>query len=204
MGIYDVPAAMLLAEIAKDLKTKVKQPGFTKYVKTGANRERAPYNPDWFYTRMASLLYRVYKEGPIGTGALRAYYGGRKNRGVRPERKLKAGGKAIRLGMQLLEKEGLIKKDKKGRVISPKGEKYLFEKAKLVGVDFSEQLKKQAEAKIEDAKRREELKAKRAQQAAAPEQLTAKQQRVQQRADQKQQQKEEKKDERRGPEAKKA
>jgi small subunit ribosomal protein S19e len=160
MGIYDVPASILLAEIAKDLKTKIKQPEFTKYIKTGAHKERAPYNPDWFYTRMASILYRVYKDGQTGTGALRTYYGGRRNKGVKPEKKVKAGGKAIRLGLQLLEKEGLIKKGKKGRTITTKGEKYLFQKAKEANNIFTEQIKKQEEAKIEKAKRREELKTK--------------------------------------------
>jgi small subunit ribosomal protein S19e len=187
MGIYDVPASMLLAEIAKDLKTKIKQPEFTKYIKTGAHKERAPYNPDWFYTRMASMLYRVYKEGQIGTGALRTYYGGRRNKGVKPEKKVKAGGKAIRLGLQLLEKEGLIKKGKKGRTITTKGEKYLFQKAKEVSNIFNEQIKKQEEAKIEETKRREELKTKR-QQTTMQNKTT----------------KEEKNDERRRPEAKKA
>ncbi len=136
MGIYDVPAAGLIEEVAKDLKAKFKQPAYAPYVKTGAHRERAPDNPDWFYSRAASVLYRIYKNGSLGTGALRSYYGGRKNRGVRPEHKVKASGKIIRLALQSLEKEGLLKKDKKGRKITPKGEKLLFEKAKAVEVIF--------------------------------------------------------------------
>ncbi len=136
MGIYDVPAAGLIEEVAKDLKAKIKQPAFAPYVKTGANRERAPNNPDWFFHRAASVLYRVYKNGALGTGALRSYYGGRKNRGVRPEHKVKASGKIIRLALQSLEKEGLVKKDKKGRKITAKGEKLLFEKAKAADVVF--------------------------------------------------------------------
>ena len=160
MGIYDVPAAGLIEEVAKDLKTKIKQPAFAPFVKTGPNRERTPNNPDWFFHRAASVLYRIYKNGALGTGALRSYYGGRKNRGVRPEHKVKASGKIIRLALQSLEKEGLVKKDKKGRKISATGEKLLFEKAKIVAVGFKAAREKEntdlAErlAKAEDARQK--------------------------------------------------
>ncbi len=142
MGIYDVPAAGLIEEVAKDLKGKITQPSFAAYVKTGHSRERAPTNPDWFYHRAASVLYRIYKNGALGTGALRSYYGGRKNRGVRPEHKVKASGKIIRLALQSLEKEGLVKKDKKGRKITAKGEKLLFAKAKHVEIGFKAEMEK--------------------------------------------------------------
>lgn len=168
MGIYDVPADMLLNNIAADFKAKVKAPGFVKFVKTGAHKERSPINPDWFYVRTASILYRVYKDGPVGTGALRSYYGGRKNRGVRPEKKYRAGGKAIRLGLQILEKEGLVKKDKKGRIVTPKGEKYLFAKALEVQKVYNEEMKKGQETQEQDRQRREQLKAKRAEALATP------------------------------------
>ena len=65
---------------------------------------------------------------------MRTYYGGRKNRGKAPARNTKAGGKVIRVCLQTLEKDGLIKKDKKGRAITGKGMKYLNEKAKEVKV----------------------------------------------------------------------
>jgi DNA-binding PadR family transcriptional regulator len=51
-------------------------------------------------------------------------------RGVKPQKFRKASGKIIRNCLQALEKDGLIKKLKKGRVISPKGEAYLTKKAK--------------------------------------------------------------------------
>ncbi len=145
MGIYDVPASDLIQETAKELKTKIKKPDFTKYVKTGQNRQRAPNDPDWFYTRMASILYRIYKNNALGTGALRSYYGGRQNRGVKPEHKKKASGKIIRTCLQLLEKENLLKKDKKGRTITPQGEKLLYKKAK----EIEEKNKNQKEEKNE-------------------------------------------------------
>ncbi len=167
MGIYDVPAAMLIEEVAKDLKAKVKKPAFADYVKTGSHKERAPSNPDWYFYRMASVLYRAYKEGNTGTGSLRTYYGGRKNRGVKPEQKRKASGKVIRSCLQMLEKEGLLKKGKFGRKVSPKGEKYLFEKAKGSQVVFDGQLQKRKQEHDDDAAKRTANRQKQLAQAAA-------------------------------------
>jgi small subunit ribosomal protein S19e len=130
MGVFDVPTPFLLQAISRDLKEhqKVQQPAFAEYVKSGAQAERAPQDPEWYYTRCASILYRVFKDGPVGTESLRTYYGGRKSRGVKPHKHYKAGGKIIRLALQQLEKSTLIKKGEKGgRIITPLGQKYLNE-----------------------------------------------------------------------------
>jgi small subunit ribosomal protein S19e len=131
MSVFDVPAGDLIDAIAEDMekKFKIKQPEFTLFVKTGCSRERAPQQKNWYYMRLASLLYRVFKEGPVGVGSLRTYYGSKKNRGVRRHKFKKAGGKIIRTGLQQLEELGFIRKDKKGRVITPKGQSYLTKKA---------------------------------------------------------------------------
>ena len=171
MGVFDVPAGRLIEQVAAELKGKIKKPEFTEYVKTGAHRERAPYNPDWFYVRSASILYRLYRQGALGTGALRNYYGGRKNRGVRPERKRKASGKIIRTALQLLEKEGLVRKEKKGRSASAKGEKLLYAKAKELEKIVAEEVKKAAEKKAEDNAKRDEARKKNEAQAKAAEAL---------------------------------
>jgi len=144
LGIYDVPATELIDEVAKDFKERVEQPALVKWGKTGAHKERAPLRGDWWYVRTASILYRVYKDGPVGTESLRTYYGGKRNRGVRPEKFKKASGKIIRTCLQALEKEGLIKKEKKGRGISSKGESFLSKKAK----ELSAKLKQRKEVKV--------------------------------------------------------
>ncbi|HZX19736.1 MAG TPA: 30S ribosomal protein S19e [archaeon] len=149
MGIYDVPADRLIEAVANELKTKIQQPEFTKYIKTGAHRERAPQRSDWFFMRNASILYQLYRHGATGTGSLRTYYGGRRNRGVKPEHKKKASGKIIRVCLQNLEKQGLLKKDKKGRAVTGKGEKLLYAKAKEIEIIFKEEIKKQEEEKVQ-------------------------------------------------------
>ncbi|MEM0360390.1 MAG: 30S ribosomal protein S19e [Candidatus Diapherotrites archaeon] len=134
MGVFDVPASDLIEEIAVDLREKfgVEKPPFADYVKTGVCKERAPQREDWYYVRVASIFYRIFKEGPLGVGSLRTYYGGRKARGVKPHKFEKASGKIIRKGIQDLEKIGFLKKAPKGRIVSPKGHSYLVKKAKEV------------------------------------------------------------------------
>lgn len=165
MGVFDVPATDLIEEIAKDLRKEfgIEKPAFAEYVKTGAHKERAPQRGDWYYVRLASILYRVFKEGPLGVGSLRTYYGGKKNRGVKPHKFRKASGKVIRQGLQDLEKAGLIKKGAKGRIVSPKGQSFLVKKSSSLSVVLSERkaalLKKKAlEAEEAERVRVEELK----------------------------------------------
>jgi len=132
MGIYDVPAAYLIEETAGKLAGELNEPEFTGYVKSGRHRERAPTRSDWFYVRAASILYRTYKYGTVGTERLRSYYGGKRNRGVRKEHQYKASGKVIRTVLQELEKAGYLEKaEPKGRKITGKGMKLLTEMSKL-------------------------------------------------------------------------
>ena len=147
MGIFDVEPAVLIKEMAKDFRQKFKQPQWTEWVKTGPHTERAPQSKDWFFERTASVLYRVYKDGPVGTESLRTYYGGRKKRGVRPEKKRKSGGKIIRTCLQALEKEGFIKKVKTGRAVTSKGESYLNKLAKDAKAMHEKETKEKAEQK---------------------------------------------------------
>lgn len=134
VSAYDVPGTELVKEIAKELKENknMVQPEYVDFVKTGAHKERAPQQDGWYYTRMASILRRIFLDGPVGTESLRTYYGGRKNRGRKPNRHVKASGKIIRSCLQQLDKEELIKKDKKGRIITRKGINLLNKSSKAV------------------------------------------------------------------------
>jgi small subunit ribosomal protein S19e len=139
-NVKDVPAQVMITEIAKDLKTnkKVKMPEFAEFVKTGCSRERAPQDADWWYARMASILRKVAINDKTTVNSLRTYYGGKKNRGVKPEEFRKAGGKIIRVCLQDLEKLGLVSKseEKKGRIITPAGQKYLDKMADTILKDY--------------------------------------------------------------------
>ena len=131
---YDVPPDKLIERLARYLKREVeavRPPEWAIFVKTGSHVQRPPQDPDWWYVRCASLLRKLYIHGPIGVERLRSMYGGRKDRGHRPEHHRKAGGSIIRKALQQLEAAGLVEKitDEKGHVIgralTPKGRSLL-------------------------------------------------------------------------------
>ncbi len=123
--VYDVPADLLINRVAEKLKGMIKPPEWAKYVKTGVHKQRAPEQEDWWYIRLASILRRVYIDGPVGIERLRTYYGGRKRRGVKPPKFRKGSGAIIRNALHQLEKLGFVKKTKEGRVITPAGRSFL-------------------------------------------------------------------------------
>ncbi len=130
--VYDVPAQKLIEAAAGDLKSKLAPPEWTKFVKTGPQATRLPSQSDWYFKRAASLLRKAYVGGPVGIERLRTSYGGQRNRGAKPSRFVKSGGKVIRTLLQSLEKIELVTKSPKGRVISAKGRKYLDALSKKV------------------------------------------------------------------------
>ncbi len=127
--VYDVEPNKLIEETAKELKKdeNLSPPEWSFFSKTGAHKERVPTDRDWWYTRSAAILRRIYVE-PQGVSRLKRAYGGRKNRGYKPERFATGSGSIARKSLMQLEKSGLVKQDKKektGRIITPKGRKFL-------------------------------------------------------------------------------
>jgi len=128
MPIQEVPPGSIVKELSEELKKleAIRPPEWSYYVKTGAHKERPPEQPDWWYMRAASMLFRIYRDGPVGVSRLRTYYGGRKKRGSAPEHFHKAGGKILRTILQQLERAGfVIKTEREGRKITPKGAKII-------------------------------------------------------------------------------
>ena len=127
----DVPASKFIDRLAKYLKENVEEvqpPSWAAVAKTGSHVEKQPQNSDWWYTRAASLVRKVYVHGPIGLEKLRSDYGGRKGYTVRPNHAAKAGGSNIRKILQQLEQADLIQTSRpQGRLMSPKGRKMLKE-----------------------------------------------------------------------------
>lgn len=135
VSIQDVDANELVKKMADELKKRIEMPDWAKYVKTGVSRERPPENPDWWFLRAASILRRIYLDGPVGTERLRSYYGGLHRRGHKPSHFAKASGKIIRRILQDLERIGLIEKvdkPKKGRMITSEGKRLLNKIAKQI------------------------------------------------------------------------
>jgi len=128
---HDVPASQFIERLAKYLKENIEQvqpPAWAAVSKTGSHVEKQPQDPDWWYTRAASVLRKVYIHGPIGLEKLRSDYGGRKGFSVKPNHASKSGGSNIRKILQQLEAADLIQTVRpKGRTLTPKGRKTLQE-----------------------------------------------------------------------------
>lgn len=132
--VFDVDPQKFVEVLKEKLKKveQITQPSWARFVKSGCHRERPPQQKDFWYIRAASLLRRIYIDGPVGVERLRSYYGGRKRRGRRPAKFRKASGSIIRKILQQLEQAGFVEKTKKGRVITPKGRSFLDKIAKEV------------------------------------------------------------------------
>ena len=133
--VYDVPPEKLIAKTAAQLKQMdaIQAPDWAEFVKTGMHTEKAPSQPDWWFTRTASVLRKVYVIGPVGSSRLAAEYGGFVDRGSKPNRAVKGSRAIARRCLIQLEQSGLVAKDKKnGRVITPKGQALLDKMSKEV------------------------------------------------------------------------
>ena len=122
--VYDVPADELISRLTEILKTEdIPAPVWSVFVKTGAHADKPPQKPDWWYTRCASILRKVYLHGPLTVNDLRTIYGDGKRKmyyGARRHRD--ASGAIIRNAIHGLEKLGYLEKvEKKGSVVTRQG-----------------------------------------------------------------------------------
>jgi len=126
---YDVPASEFIPRLTKYIKDNVDQvqpPAWSSIAKTSTHTQLQPQNPDWWFTRAASILRKVYIDGPVGIEHLRADYGGRKSLGVRRQHARKGGGSNVRKILQQLEAAGLVEKTKAdGRALTKEGRRAL-------------------------------------------------------------------------------
>ena len=121
--VYDVPADLLISKLADILKNEdIPAPSWTPFVKTGSHADKPPHDADWWHTRCASILRKVYLHGPLGVNDLRKVFGGGKASGYGARNHRSAGGAIIRKAIQGLEKLEYIEKVAgKGRVVSKNG-----------------------------------------------------------------------------------
>ncbi|PIN86759.1 30S ribosomal protein S19e [Candidatus Woesearchaeota archaeon CG10_big_fil_rev_8_21_14_0_10_44_13] len=151
VSMNDVPVNDLIDNTAEKLKKipEIKPLPWATFVKTGMHKERPPIRADWWYVRAAAVLRSVAKLGPVGVSKLRTKYGGRKNRGHKPDKFFRGSGNILRKILQQLEKAQLVKKvekgGRKGRILAPKGASLLSNAA----FDVSKMPPKKKEEKIE-------------------------------------------------------
>ena len=125
----------LLAEALKK-EGLFKEPEWVVFVKSSASKERPINEKDFWFKRAASILRQLYIRRIVGVERMKTRYGGRKDRGMKPDRFYKGGGKIIRVILQQAEKAGLVEKaegKKKGRQLTVKGKDFLESIAKEGG-----------------------------------------------------------------------
>ncbi|RDX78609.1 40S ribosomal protein S19-1 [Mucuna pruriens] len=101
-------------------------PEWTDIVKTAKFKELAPYDPDWYYVRAASMARKIYLRGGLGVGAFQRIYGGSKRNGSRPPHFCKSSGAIARHILQQLQNMNIVEVDTKGgRKITSSGRRDL-------------------------------------------------------------------------------
>jgi small subunit ribosomal protein S19e len=155
--VYDVPADHIIRRVAEELKKRkeITPPAWAAFAKTGVHKEMPPEDPDWWFTRAAAVLRRVYVDGPLGVERMRSFYGGNKNRGSRPNAFRKGSGSVLRKSLQQLEAAGLIIHDKTGRRVSPAGMSFLDNLSQEVKITPPAPVPKRVKAVVEEPKKAE-------------------------------------------------
>lgn len=125
---FDVPADKLIPKLAEELKKMdtIVPPDWAGFVKTGRHREKSPARVDWWHVRTAAVLRKIYVDGPIGTTRIAALFGGKADRGSKPNKAVRGSRSISRLTVQQLEKSQLVQKQKDGgRVVTAKARKLI-------------------------------------------------------------------------------
>ncbi|KAB1211505.1 40S ribosomal protein S19-3 [Morella rubra] len=101
-------------------------PEWADIVKTARFKELAPYDPDWYYVRAASMARKIYLRGGLGVGSFQRIYGGSQRNGSRPPHFCKSSGAVARHILQQLQAMNIVDVDAKGgRKITSTGQRDL-------------------------------------------------------------------------------
>jgi small subunit ribosomal protein S19e len=134
--VYDLPVQEYNLKLAEALKKlpEFEAPEWVQFVKSSPSKERPIEDLDFWHKRAASILRQIYKKKLLGVNRLRTKYGSKKNRGMKPEKFVRAGGKIIRTILQQSDKAGFtemskiikgVRNKKPGRQLTKKGKDFL-------------------------------------------------------------------------------
>merc|ERR1711904_24615 len=108
--LKDVPANDFIAAYADFLKrtNKIELPKWVDLVKTGHYHELTPYDEDWFYTRAAAIMRKIYVKPNVGVGRLANKFGAKERNGSVRKHHAKDSKAVIRACLKALEKAKLM------------------------------------------------------------------------------------------------
>jgi len=137
MSVYDFNQQEYNLKLAEALKKvpEIKIPEWSEFVKSAPGKERPIEDPDFWHKRTASIMKQFYKMEIVGVSRLRTRYGSKKNRGYKPEKFKRAGGKIIRTILQQLDNTGFTEitispkriRGRSGRKLTQKGKAFMEE-----------------------------------------------------------------------------
>ena len=153
--VYELDAQEYNEKLAEALKgvEEFEVPEWLGFVKSGPAKERPINEADFWFKRAASMLRQIYKNKVVGVNRFRTKYGSKKNRGMKPERFKKAGGKIIRVILQQCDAAGFtriaedvkgVRSKKPGRELTVKGKEF------MEGVGSEEVKEDVKESKVEN------------------------------------------------------
>merc|ERR1712212_433292 len=155
-SVKDVNQQQFTKAFAAFLKKsgKVKVPEWSDLVKTASFKELAPFDEDWFYTRLSAIARHIYMRSPVGVGAVKRIFGGRINRGSAPSHYVRSSGSIARKALQTLEVLKLVEKAANGgRRLTSQGHRDLDRIASQIRVRSKSAKPKSTKAKATKAKK---------------------------------------------------
>merc|ERR1719336_1124136 len=125
--VKSVPPHLFTIALADHFKKsgKFELPDWHDLIKTAPFKEMPPMDPDWYYTRCASVARRVYLHGGLGVGGFSRVFGGRNRRGSKKPHWARASKGLIRHMLAALQEADIVAKRKKGRWITQNGQREL-------------------------------------------------------------------------------
>jgi len=132
--VYELDSQEYNLKLAEALKNvpEFKVPEWVGFVKSGPAKERPIDDPDFWHKRAASILKQIYRKKVVGVNRLRTKYGSKKDRGFKPERFKRAGGKIIRTILQQTDAAGFTesvkvrsRNSRSGRMLTKKGKDFM-------------------------------------------------------------------------------
>jgi len=124
--VYEVKPEAIIEELKEQLKSEIEAPEWGSHIKTKVAGEKSPQQDDWWERRAASMMRKLYVNGPIGVRGITKQYGDTDRRGVGQPHFRTASRNVTRTIFQQLEDAGYVQTiEGEGRDLTPDGRSLL-------------------------------------------------------------------------------